>query len=97
MSARILKHDKELLVFLDHAEVPSDNNAAERAIRPHVIIRNRSFQNRTDKGALAHSRLSSILQTLRLQKRNVVDSFMTAYPQHRQSFGAPILFSPNST
>jgi hypothetical protein len=51
---------------------------AERSIRPHVIIRNRSFQNRTDPGALAHSRLTSILQTLLLQKRNVIEALTTA-------------------
>ena len=92
ISARILKHHRELLVFLDNPEVPSDNNAAERAIRPHVIIRNRSFQNRTDKGALAHSSLTSISQTLRLQSRDILTSFMTAYPKHRQGFASPILF-----
>jgi len=92
MSARILKHHRELFVFLDKPEVPQDNNTAERSIRPHVIIRNRSFQNRTEKGALAHSRLNSILQTSRLQKRDIVHALMTAYPKHRQDYQSPIIF-----
>ena len=96
ISARIFKHHQELLTFLDQPGVPSDNNAAERSIRPHVIIRNRSFQNRTDQGALAHSRLSSILQTLRLQNRGVVEALMSAYPKHRQGHKAPILFLPET-
>jgi transposase len=92
ISARLLKHTKELFTFVDKPGMPSDNNAAERAIRPHVIIRNRSFQNRTDNGAMAHGRLSSILQTLRLQKRPVIESIMAAYPKHRQGYNAPVLF-----
>lgn len=92
MSGRILKHVNELFTFLEKPGVSPDNNAAERAIRPHVIIRNRSFQNRTPKGALAHERLSSLLQTLLLQKRNIVDSLRTAYPKHRQGNQSPLLF-----
>jgi transposase len=96
ISARLLKHHKDLFTFLEKPEVPPDNNTAERAIRPHVIIRNRSFQNRTVKGALAHSRLTSLLHTLRLQKRDVVSALMMAYPKHRRKFGVPILFPPAS-
>jgi len=92
MSARILRHHRSLFTFLDKKDVPSHNNTAERSIRPHVIIRNRSFQNRTPNGALAHSRLSSILQTLRLQHRDSVHAIMSAYPKHRQGYTAPLLF-----
>jgi len=72
--------------------VPPDNNAAERGIRPHVILRNRSYQNRTTKGALAHERLGSVLQTLLLQKRDVIESLIAAYPKHRQGVGVSVLF-----
>jgi transposase len=96
ISARLLKHHKHIFTFLNKPEVSPDNNTAERAIRPHVIIRNRSFQNRTDKGALAHSRLTSLLQTLRLQKRDVVSALMTAYPRQRQGATGPTLFPPTT-
>jgi transposase len=89
---RLFRHRQELLTFLDRPGVPPDNNPAERGIRPHVIVRNRSFQNRTDTGALAHERLCSILQTLRLQKRNPVESLIEAYPKHRQGVNTPVLF-----
>lgn len=93
LSARLLKHHQEIFTFLDVPGLPSDNNAAERSIRPHVIIRNRSFQNRTDKGAHAHSVLSSILQSLLLQARPVVQDLAVAYPLHRQGVAKPLLFT----
>lgn len=93
ISARLLKHHNELLTFLEIPGLPSDNNAAERSIKPHVIIRNRSYQNRTDKGAKAHSVLSSLVQTLLLQNRSVVPALASAYLKHRQGHKYPALFT----
>lgn len=39
---RLRRHCRELFTFLDHEGVPFDNNHAERAIRPAVIIRKNS-------------------------------------------------------
>jgi transposase len=98
LSKRLLKYEKELFTFLDVPGLPNHNNAAERAIRPHVIIRNRSFQNRTDKGARAHSILTSLIHTLHLQNRSPVSSLQQAYLLHRQGHTKPSLFSfPNSS
>ena len=84
LSKRLLLHQKEIFTFLDHPGVPSHNNTAERAIRPHVIIRNRSFQNRTTQGAKAHNTLTSLVGTLILQKRNPLEELRKNYPLHRQ-------------
>lgn len=92
ISKRLLKHEKELFTFLDCPEIPNHNNAAERAIRPHVIFRNRSFQNRTGKGAHAHGILTSLLQTLALQKKDCLASLAYAYVKHRQGHKNPLLF-----
>lgn len=93
LSARLLKHKDQIFTFLDIPGVPSDNNHAERAIRPHVILRNRSFHNRTDAGAHAHSVLTSLIQTLLLQKRPVIPEIACAYLAHRHGLVAPILFT----
>jgi hypothetical protein len=93
ISARLLKHHQEIFTFLHQPGLPQDNNAAERSIKPHVIVRNRSYQNRTLAGANAHAALSSLLQTLLLQKRPVVPSLAKAYVQHRQGVQNPVLFS----
>jgi transposase len=92
LSKRLLKHELEIFTFLDLPGIPSHNNTAERSIRPHVILRNRSFQNRTDKGAHAHGTLTSLMQTLALQKQDGMSSLASAYVQHRQGYEHPILF-----
>lgn len=84
LSKRLLKHLDEMFTFLDQPGLPKDNNPAERSIRPHVIVRNRSFQNRTTEGAAAHSTLTSIIYSALLQKRNALEEIQKAYPLHRQ-------------
>jgi transposase len=62
---RLRRHRQHLLTFLDHAEVPFDNNAGERAIRPAVIIRKNSYCNRSQRGADTQAVLMSIYRTLK--------------------------------
>jgi transposase len=97
LSGRFLKHEKKMLTFLDFPGLPSNNNHAERMIRPHVILRNRWFHNRTDKGSAAHGTLTSILHSLLLQNKPPVSSLMQAYLHHRQGSPQPILFTDKST
>jgi hypothetical protein len=69
---------------LQDPAVAWNNNLAERMIRPNVIYRNRSFGNRSDRGAKAHGVFMSLIQTLRLQNRNVGESLQMAFLKHRQ-------------
>lgn len=97
LSGRLLKHQKQILAFLDVPGLPADNNAAERAIRPQVIIRNRSFQNRTQKGAQAQSVLTSLLHTFKLRGENPLPALQRAYLYHRQGNPSrPTLFTPST-
>ncbi len=91
LAKRFLTHWLHLLTFLEHPEIPFNNNLAERMIRPHVILRNRSFQNRSPEGAKAHETLMSLLHTLQLQKQDPLSFFKKAYLRHRQGDFAPIL------
>ena len=51
---RMEKHIKELFVFVAEPDVPPDNNAAERSLRPLVVSRKISSEPGTDsKMALA--------------------------------------------
>jgi transposase len=93
LSKRLLKHERELITFLDVPALPTDNNPAERQIRPHVIVRNRSYQNRTPKGAEAHSVLTSLIHTLRLQHKDVMPELQSAYLHHRQKLPGRVLFN----
>jgi len=62
---RFRRHRDDLLTFLDDPAVPFDNNAAERAIRPAVIIRKNSYGNRSERGADTQAVLMSIYRTLK--------------------------------
>jgi transposase len=61
---RLRRHRDGLFRFLDEPEVPFDNNHAERAIRPAVMIRKNSFGNRSDRGADTQAVLMSVYRTL---------------------------------
>jgi transposase len=91
LSKRFLKHQEELLTFLEIPGIPKDNNHAERMIRPNVIFRKISFQNMSKNGALAHETLMSLLQTLRLQNKNPIPFFKEAYLKHRKGNPEPVL------
>lgn len=91
ISARMLKYYREMLTFLKVPGLPSDNNHAERMIRPNVIFRKISFENMSEKGARAHEVLMSLSQTLRLQNMEPSGFLKRAYLAHRQGRPAPLL------
>ncbi|MCL4545608.1 MAG: transposase [Chloroflexi bacterium] len=57
------KHRDQLLTFLSVDGLAPANNAAERAIRPAVVVRKTSGDNRRDRGAATHAVLTSIIRT----------------------------------
>lgn len=67
---RVERFLPELFVFVADPRVPSDNNAAERAIRPVVISRKISGGTRTDQGTRTKDTLASIFGTWAAQGLN---------------------------
>ncbi len=67
---RMENHIKELFVFVAHPEVPPDNNAAERSLRPVVISRKISGGTRSQQGTETKMTLASIFGTWRAQSLN---------------------------
>jgi transposase len=61
------KQRPRLLTFLYHPAVPPTNNAAERELRPAVVVRKTGGCNRTEAGADAHAILASVLRTCQKQ------------------------------
>lgn len=91
LSKRFVQSWLEMFQFLKDPTLDWNNNFAERMIRPNVIYRNRSFGNRSDRGAEAHGTIMSLMQTLRLQGQNVGENLRIAFLRHRQGFTAPCL------
>lgn len=63
LAERLLRFEPELFTFVEHPFVPSDNNAAERAIRPAVIARKISGGTRSKKGSDTRAVLMSLFAT----------------------------------
>jgi transposase len=75
---RLRRHQADLLTFLDRDGVPFDNNHAERAIRPAVIIRKNSYTNRSERGADAQAVLMSIYRTLKQRGHDPITTIRDA-------------------
>jgi hypothetical protein len=64
----------ELFTFVDTDGVPSENNAAERAVRPAVIARKVSGGSRSPKGSKTRMTLMSLFGTWNLKDANPIDA-----------------------
>ena len=76
---RIARYKDDLLRFIDHPDAEYHNNRAERALRPAVIFRKISFGNRTPAGAQSYATIASVLETGRLQNKNLPDFIQSVW------------------
>ena len=65
-------------VECDHPEVPSDNNHAERQIRPAVIVRKNSYTHSSEEGTETEAVLMSVFRTLKQRGHNPVSATLDA-------------------
>jgi transposase len=73
LSARLLRHHDQLTTFLHRPEVDGTNNAAERALRPAVVMRKITGGSRSRSGARAWAILASIMRSAQQQNQNVME------------------------
>ena len=71
--------------------VEPTNNHAERTLRRAVIWRKVSFDKHREAGCRFTERILTIVQTLRLQHRPVLDYLRQAVVAHRAASPAPVL------
>jgi hypothetical protein len=69
---RIGKFLPELFTFVEYPGVPSENSAAERAIRPCVIARKVGGGTRSQKGSNTKMALMSLFGTRRAQAQHLL-------------------------
>ena len=91
LAKRLSKHAHQLFTFLEHMDVESDNNRAERAIRPAVVTRKISGGNRSPKGTEALGIITSLIQTCKLQKRDFVQVGLEIIRRYHSGLPAGIL------
>jgi transposase len=63
LSQRLRRHRCDLTRFLWDQKLEGTNNAAERALRPAVVMRKITGGSRSDQGAIAWTKLASLLRT----------------------------------
>jgi hypothetical protein len=64
--------------FLEHPEIPPDNNRAERSLRLGVTKRKIAGASRSFAGFVDTARLLSVIQSCRAQGRSVLTFFRQA-------------------
>jgi len=77
LTKRLKKHKESLTTFLHKAEVDGTNNAAERALRPAVVMRKITGGSRSTEGAKAWAILASVMRTAEQQGRDVIEAIKT--------------------
>lgn len=70
LATRAINFLQELFVFVRFANVPSDNNAAERILRHTVVARKISGGTRSPQGSETKAILTSLFGTWKLQHKN---------------------------
>lgn len=91
LQKRLRRYHEALFTFLDHPGVPSDNNHAEREIRPAVIMRKNSLCNRSVNGAAAQAILMSVYRTLKLRKLDPLETIVSALKDYVRTGKLPPL------
>ena len=90
-SRRLLKVYNALWTFASADGVEPTNNHAERMVRPAVLWRKCSFGNHSINGCRFAERILTAVQTLRLQKRPVLEYLYRALTAHRAGTPPPAL------
>lgn len=82
LAKRLLKHRVELTRFLWDKGLGGTNNAAERALRPAVVMRKVTGGSRSEAGAQAWAVLASVLRTAQQQGRDVAQTLRELMLRH---------------
>jgi transposase len=93
---RLRRHRNDLFTFLDQPDVPFENNAAERAIRPAVIIRKNSYGNRSARGADCQAVLMSVFRTLKQRGHDPIHTVVAALATYLTTGKLPPLPKPKN-
>jgi transposase len=82
LAKRLLRYQKELTAFLWEKDLDGTNNAAERALRPAVVMRKITGGSRSKAGAQAWAKLASLMRTAGQQGRNVLEVVKQLLMEH---------------
>lgn len=76
MVNRLDKYRNSLFTFVEIPCVSDNNNEAERGLRPSVVMRKITGGNRSNKGAICHETIMSVMNTWEKQNRDFFEEGM---------------------
>lgn len=91
LCGNLLAVESALWTFLYKAGVEPTNNHIERLLRSGVLWRKNAFGSHSEGGCRFAERLLTVVQTLRLQKRPVLEFLYQSLSAHRCGYQAPRL------
>lgn len=94
---QLLKWEAALWTFVVHPGIEPTNNAAEQALRSAVIWRRLSFGSQSEAGSQFVARMLTVISSLKLQERDVLDFLTQACKASRFGDPMPSLLPQNST
>jgi hypothetical protein len=80
----MLKHWKELTLFLRQAGAPLDNNICERALKKAILHRKNSYCYKTGNGARVGDMFMTLIHTCELNQINVF-TYLTQIQKHAEA------------
>jgi transposase len=91
LCGNLLEVEPALWTFLYKKGVEPTNNHIERLLRPGVLWRKNAFGSHSEGGCRFVERMLTVVQTLRLQKRAVLEFLYQSLDAHRSAQQAPSL------
>lgn len=91
LCGNLLAVESALWTFLHKKDVEPTNNHIERLLRSGVLWRKNAFGCHSDSGCRFVERILTVVQTLRLQKRPVLEFLYESLSSHRLGRPAPTL------
>lgn len=85
LAKRLLRHEDELFQFVLIEGLSADNNLAERAIRPLVVIRKVSGGSRSEAGTQTRLALASLFHTWQARGENPLEACLNLLSQSTAS------------
>lgn len=89
----VLALESALWSFAKVEGIEPTNNHAERILRGGVLWRKNAFGSHSEAGCRFAERMLTVIETLRLGERNVLDYLHLAVTAHREGLPAPKLLS----
>lgn len=91
--ANVLDVEAAVWTFVDREGVEPTNNHMERLLRTGVLWRKNAFGCHSEAGCRFVERILTVVQTLRLQQRPVLEYLHQTMVAHRHGAAAPVLLS----